>query len=382
MKALSRCSSATRWADGGDMGTSGIRRARSVSYAIAWTALLAGNLQLLAACIPAIRSNPSSGSVLLGALVGALVFAAGLCCADSWSGAHRESRQIGRADMDAWERASTTRPYLWARRGFSQSLGTFVMLLGFGLLLAELGPDMIGTDIALWWSAPVLGLLATALVTLVAVGVIRVPDRRRFWITESTGATPLAIGANPKATRSLGQACVALGIPWPPRLYVITTDAVNAYIEGSARAYRLGVSGALLDEMSSDELVAVFANLLVRLSSGYVRKDRAFLRDLAVDGSVTSVAAAALFAAADDAAVLATRNPGALASALRRTASSSSTVLPGLEGVVPLAFFWTAPHWLDGSGGLFQDGAIFTTNAVEMRRLELLRPVASADAAT
>ena len=84
-------------------------------------------------------------------------------------------------------------------------------------------------------------------------------------IHRATGAKAVTRAEQPKLYDLLENLCISRGVAMP-RLYVVDTDAMNAYASGiDARSYAITVTGGLLDHLTDDELEAVLAHELTHI---------------------------------------------------------------------------------------------------------------------
>lgn len=310
-------------------------------------------------------------------------------------------RQYRRADLDVYQRLDATKSFsvdlltrirslrLWSLpaarlvllAGGVLSLGMLAVSVRGWVTKVQMGGQLTGVDLLLVGVVP-LPVLYTV-IGLARRGELGEAVRRADGMTvfEATGARRLPPGGNPTATRALGQASIAIGIAVPPPLYIVPSQAVNAFVIGTRECCSIAASEELLAVMDAEQLVAVFAALLVRLDSGLVSTagpsydGRLIGRAGLADPAITMD----LYASWDDAAVLATRNPGALSSALETTARADDTRLPGL-GPQHSVLLWTAPREFDWTDALTFKGVTgLLGESLESRRRQLLRPLVGPD---
>lgn len=286
----------------------------------------------------------------------------------------RLSRLAARFDMDAREREAATLPMLSdyltrGQRGWMQHSAVLfvaiVLIGGASRVIQTWGtPGVAGESI--YWVVFALFLAAV-------ISIVGGPWRKgRPALPPWLSAYPLRAHSRPDVVNALGQACVAVGITTEPLVYAVPVESVNAFVEGSRETtIVVGLTHGMLRVMYPDELVAIFADLLVRVEPGLVSFAGTTLVGLPVGipGLQDVTSTIDLLAACDDAAVLATRDPGPLTRALKRTAAAESTSLPGLAEHFA-AFLWTSPASRAQHEG---------PESVEKCRLELLRPVAGMD---
>ena len=81
----------------------------------------------------------------------------------------------------------------------------------------------------------------------------------------ATGAQPVSRAEAPQLYNLLENLCISRGLAMP-KLYIIDTDAMNAYASGiDARSYAVTVTRGLLDTLDRDELEAVLAHELTHI---------------------------------------------------------------------------------------------------------------------
>jgi heat shock protein HtpX len=84
-------------------------------------------------------------------------------------------------------------------------------------------------------------------------------------IHRATGATPVSRQEQPKLYNLLENLCISRGLA-VPKLYIVNTDAMNAYASGiDARTYAITVTSGLLNQLTADELEAVLAHELTHI---------------------------------------------------------------------------------------------------------------------
>jgi heat shock protein HtpX len=90
-------------------------------------------------------------------------------------------------------------------------------------------------------------------------------------IHAATGAKPLTREEAPRLYKIIEPLCISRGLG-VPRLYMIDTDAMNAYASGiDKRTYSITVTRALLDRLDDRELEAVLAHELTHILDRDVR---------------------------------------------------------------------------------------------------------------
>jgi heat shock protein HtpX len=90
-------------------------------------------------------------------------------------------------------------------------------------------------------------------------------------IHAATGAQPVARAEAPRLYNLLENLCISRGMA-VPKLYIIDTDAMNAYASGiDKRTYSITVTRALLDRLDDRELEAVLAHELTHIRDRDVR---------------------------------------------------------------------------------------------------------------
>ena len=84
-------------------------------------------------------------------------------------------------------------------------------------------------------------------------------------IHRATGAKAVTREQHPKLYDLLENLCISRGLAMP-KLYVVDTDAMNAYASGiDARSYAITVTSGLLAQLTADELEAVLAHELTHI---------------------------------------------------------------------------------------------------------------------
>lgn len=84
-------------------------------------------------------------------------------------------------------------------------------------------------------------------------------------IHRATGAEPLTRQEQPEIYNLVENLCISRGLS-VPKLYIVETDAMNAYASGiDNRSYAITVTRGLLDALNKDELEAVLAHELTHI---------------------------------------------------------------------------------------------------------------------
>ncbi len=144
--------------------------------------------------------------------------------------------------------------FLFGLAGGTGSVGNFFGLrsvLGTGTPL-----DLALSAVYSWWPI-VLGIAAVWLL----VGYFL-----NDWIIHrATGAEPVTRTAQPQLYNLLENLCISRGMK-TPKLYIVDTDAMNAYASGiDERSYAVTVTSGLLKRLNRDELEAVLAHELTHI---------------------------------------------------------------------------------------------------------------------
>jgi len=116
--------------------------------------------------------------------------------------------------------------------------------------------DLAVSAIMAWWPI-VLGVAAI----WVTIGYF-IND----WIIhKATGAMPVGKREQPELYRMVENLCISRGLTMP-KLYIIETDAMNAYASGiDDRSYAITVTRGLLKQLNNNELAAVLAHELTHI---------------------------------------------------------------------------------------------------------------------
>ena len=81
----------------------------------------------------------------------------------------------------------------------------------------------------------------------------------------ATGAKPVTREEQPKLYNLLENLCISRGLNMP-RLYIVDTDAMNAYASGiDQKSYAITVTRGLLDTLNEDEMEAVLGHELTHI---------------------------------------------------------------------------------------------------------------------
>ncbi len=135
----------------------------------------------------------------------------------------------------------------------------------FGLTAARTGNrpiDFALAGLAQFW-LPVLGVA----LAWVAIGYLF----NEAMIRAATGAQPVERTQAPELYNLLENLCISRGIE-TPKLYVIDTDAMNAYASGiDRRSYAITVTRGLLQQLDKDEIEAVLGHELTHIINRDVR---------------------------------------------------------------------------------------------------------------
>ena len=84
-------------------------------------------------------------------------------------------------------------------------------------------------------------------------------------IHRATGAKPVTRDQQPKLYDLIENLCISRGLA-VPRLYLVDTEAMNAYASGiDAKSYAITVTSGLLNQLTPDELEAVLAHELTHI---------------------------------------------------------------------------------------------------------------------
>ena len=146
--------------------------------------------------------------------------------------------------------AGAVRPELFRSHGFDSTVSTY-------------GPlDFTLSAIYAYWPF-VVGAAAVWLLLAYAFNDVL--------IHAATGAKPVDRAEAPKLYNLLETLCISRGMA-VPTIYIIDTDAMNAYASGiDKRTYSITVTRALLDRLDDPELEAVLAHELTHILDRDVR---------------------------------------------------------------------------------------------------------------
>jgi Zn-dependent protease with chaperone function len=185
------------------------------------------------------------------------------------------------SDTPSSERSSRMQP-LWARVDSNRTkLAAFVVLfvLGSALLLALALVAVPGALIGLVLATPGSGYwlnyaltVAGAVVFLLALGSIASAVQlanAEDWVKNRFSGRPLAPGEAPHLESALADMAIAAGLSAPPSVLVLAEQGENAFALGTARKRAVvGVTEGMLHAFSEDELKAVAATLIARVTAG------------------------------------------------------------------------------------------------------------------
>ena len=139
----------------------------------------------------------------------------------------------------------------------SQALFDAFQNLGISSMLGTGGPgDLAFSAMVAWWPI-VFGVAAVwILIGYLFNGTI---------IHMATGAKPVTRNQAPELYNLLENLCISRGLKMPP-LYIIETDAMNAYASGiDDKSYAITVTRGLLNQLNKDELEAVLGHELTHI---------------------------------------------------------------------------------------------------------------------
>ncbi|HEX4534829.1 MAG TPA: M48 family metallopeptidase [Rhizomicrobium sp.] len=134
--------------------------------------------------------------------------------------------------------------------------GTFYAF-GFTPVLGSGSPlDLALSAIYAWWPA-ILGIAAVWML----IGYLF----NDAIIHRATGAVAVTREEQPQLYNILENLCISRGLQ-VPKLYIVDTDAMNAYASGiDDKSYAITVTSGLLQQLNSDELEAVLAHELTHI---------------------------------------------------------------------------------------------------------------------
>jgi Zn-dependent protease with chaperone function len=185
------------------------------------------------------------------------------------------------AKVTIGERTLRMQP-LWARVDANRTkLATFVVLFVFGsaILLALALVAVPGALLGMVWASPGSGYWATyalsvagAVVLLLAIGsllsAIQLANAED-WVSNRFSGRALKSGEAPKFESALADMAIAAGLSAPPRVLVLAEEGENAFALGTARKRAVvGITEGMLREFTADELRAVTAALIARVTAG------------------------------------------------------------------------------------------------------------------
>lgn len=157
-------------------------------------------------------------------------------------------------------------------------LGAFVIALAAAAEVVIVLP----VAVAVWWSyltsdvpdapfAPIMIWGGVLFVALGVVGALVASRRSERSILAQLQAVRVPVGELPETKSALHDMSLAVGMRYPPPLYVLDSCALNAFVVGrTPERAAVGVTTGLLKVLTPDEQRAVFANLLTRLADGDV----------------------------------------------------------------------------------------------------------------
>ena len=160
-------------------------------------------------------------------------------------------------------------------------LAAFVVLfvLGSALLLAlalvAVPGALIGMVLATpgsgYWSSYAL-TVAGAVVALLALGSLASAIQlanAEDWVKNRFSGRALESGEAPQLESALADMAIAAGLSAPPNVLVLAEEGENAFALGTARKRAVvGVTEGMLRAFSEEELRAVFATLIARITAG------------------------------------------------------------------------------------------------------------------
>jgi Zn-dependent protease with chaperone function len=184
-------------------------------------------------------------------------------------------------EQPAAARSSRMQP-LWARVDSNRTkLAAFVVLfvLGSALLLAlalvAVPGALIGMVLATpgsgYWSTYAL-TVAGAVAVLLALGSLASAIQlanAEDWVKNRFSGRDLASGEAPHLESALADMALAAGLSAPPSVLVLAEEGENAFALGTARKRAVvGVTEGMLRAFTQDELRAVAATLIARITAG------------------------------------------------------------------------------------------------------------------
>jgi Zn-dependent protease with chaperone function len=171
---------------------------------------------------------------------------------------------------------------LWARVDSNRTkLAVFVVLfvlgsaLLLGLALVAVPGALIGMVLATpgsgYWPRYAL-TVAGAVVVLLALGSLASAIQlanAEDWVKNRFSGRALVPGEAPHLESALADMAIAAGLSAPPSVLVLAEEGENAFALGTARKRAvIGVTKGMLDAFGEDELRAVAATLIARVTAG------------------------------------------------------------------------------------------------------------------
>lgn len=151
--------------------------------------------------------------------------------------------------------------------------GVYLSLLLMFVATARhsLNDDLLLAAAVAWYTArlPLLSLATWAVCAVAfALWCVRVLRRPQAPLLGRLGAIPAPVGQHRTAKSCLHRVALAAGIP-VPRFAVIPDDSLNAFVVArNVDSCWIGATTGLLDTLSPDELLCVFAHLVARVLDG------------------------------------------------------------------------------------------------------------------
>jgi Zn-dependent protease with chaperone function len=185
------------------------------------------------------------------------------------------------SDAPSSDRSGRMQP-LWARVDSNRTkLAAFVVLfvLGSAILLALALVAVPGALIGLVLATPGSGYwlnyaltVAGAVVVLLALGSLASAIQlanAEDWVKNRFSGRALAPDEAPHLESALADMAIAAGLSAPPSVLVLAEEGENAFALGTARKRAVvGVTEGMLQAFSEDELRAVAATLIARVTAG------------------------------------------------------------------------------------------------------------------
>jgi Zn-dependent protease with chaperone function len=171
---------------------------------------------------------------------------------------------------------------LWVRVDANRTkLTVFVVLfvLGSALLLSLALVAVPGALIGFAFATPGSGYWSTyafsvvgAVVVLLAVGSLAAAIQlanAEDWVKNRFSGRDLEAGEAPELESALADMAIAAGLSAPPRVLVLAEEGENAFALGTARKRAVvGITEGMLHAFTADELRAVVATLIARITAG------------------------------------------------------------------------------------------------------------------